>query len=698
MTARRLPVFLLQRAAIALLLLLSIFGAQAAERRLALVIGNSGYRDAPLLNPGNDARAMAQVLREAGFTVMERRNLNQAAMRGAIREFGDALAKGGVGLFFYAGHGMQVKGRNFMIPIGHDIRREDEVEDQSVDVGLVLQKMASARNALNILILDACRNNPFGFGSTAQGLAPLDAPAGTLVAFATAPGQVAADGTDDNSVYTKHLAAYMREPGLKVEDTFKRVRAAVRQESGGRQVPWENTSLETDFYFRPPDPKVIAAQEEERRQAQQVAIERAVQEALTRRSERNAQERAKLEREIAERLASERAAAERAAQERARLERELSERMAVARASNDRSLAQQQDQQKAQKEAIDKAVQEGVRRAEERAAQERAKLEREMAERMAAERAAARRAAQQQIAEVERAVQDRIAAVERAAQEAIERARQEVLKSAPVAAPAQPKPADVPPVQVAVTGSASEVKPAPPAAAKVAVKPAVESPPASTPQPAQAGPAPEQEPVRLALAAPSTAAIPAARAMILPKVGDTWTYKVTTRDYGQVSERRSTSTVGAVTDSEIHFGRDRIGVRYNHDWNLLYNRGNDGLERTYTPYVPLFAFPLEPGKSWQARYKMSRSDGRIYDFDMSVTTVGWESVTVPAGTFKAIKLSSINWYRRTDPGGSGGGRVVVNRWYAPEVKRFVKSETLDMGNNNVVYNDNTWELVSYKVQ
>lgn len=649
-------------ALIACLMLAS--AADAAERRLALVIGNSGYRDAPLLNPGNDARAMAQVLREAGFTVMERRNLNQAAMRGAIREFGDALAKGGVGLFFYAGHGMQVKGRNFMIPIGHDIRREDEVEDQSVDVGLVLQKMASARNALNILILDACRNNPFGFGSTAQGLAPLDAPAGTLVAFATAPGQVAADGTDDNSVYTKHLAAYVREPGVKVEDVFKRVRAAVRQESGGRQVPWENTSLETDFYFRPPDPKVIAAQEEERRQAQQVAIERAVQVALTRRSEQNAQERAKLEREIAERLASERAAAERAAQERARLERELSERTAVARASNDRSLAQQQDQQKAQKEAIDKAVQEGVRRAEERAAQERAKLEREMAERMAAERAAARRAAQQQIAEVERAVQDRIAAVERAAQAAIEQAAKQVANVVGVPAP-QPA---------------------------MAPRPAAET--TAREEKTLAG----EQPAKIAMAAPSSAAITAMRSAILPKIGDAWTYKVTDRDYSVVNERQVTQIIAAVTDSEIHLKSGARGeARFNHQWNTLYSLGRNRQPRKFEPFVPQFSFPLEPGKTWQGKCKTTRPD-RTIDNDTSATVVGWEDVTVPAGTFKALKITSINWYRRTDAGGRGGGRVVSNYWYVPEVKRFVKFETLNVGNNNVVGQDDTWELVTYKVQ
>ncbi|MGH8642247.1 MAG: caspase family protein, partial [Burkholderiales bacterium] len=259
--------------------LVLVTAGHAAERRVALVIGNSAYKQAPLVNPGNDARAMAQVLRESGFTVKELRNLNQAGMRRAIREFGDDIAKGGVGLFFFAGHGMQIRGRNFLIPVGSDIEREDEVEDQAVDARLVLEKMASAKNALNIVILDACRNNPFisSFRSSIVGLAAMDAPAGTLVAFSTAPGQVAADGTGDNGLYTQHLVSYMREPGLKVEDVFKRVRSAVRQESGGRQTPWENTSLEADFYFRGLDPRAVAAEKREREQAQKEAIDKAVQ-------------------------------------------------------------------------------------------------------------------------------------------------------------------------------------------------------------------------------------------------------------------------------------------------------------------------------------------------------------------------------------------------------------------------------------
>jgi len=174
-------------------------------------------------------------------------------MREAMRNFGDNLSKNGVGLFYYAGHGIQVKGRNYLIPVDADIKRDDEVGDEGIDVQLVLEKMDTAKGSVNLVILDACRDNPFArsFRSSSRGLAPVDAPAGTLVSFATAPGQTASDGSGKHGLYTKHLLAALEQPGLKVEDVFKRVRVGVKQESNGLQTPWENTSLEGDFYFRP---------------------------------------------------------------------------------------------------------------------------------------------------------------------------------------------------------------------------------------------------------------------------------------------------------------------------------------------------------------------------------------------------------------------------------------------------------------
>ena len=235
--------------------------AATAEQRIALIIGNSQYKDSPLPNPVNDARAIAKTLTAAGFKVTVKENAGQKDMQLAMRDFGDALKAGGVGLFYYAGHGMQVKGRNFLIPVDAQIQREDEVAYSGVDAGQVLDKMEAANNRLNIVILDACRNNPFArsFRSGGAGLAQMDAPVGTLIAFATAPGSVASDGAGDNGLYTQHLLQSMQKPGAKIEDVFKNVRAAVRKDSGGKQIPWESTSFDGDFIFVPQPPAPPAA-------------------------------------------------------------------------------------------------------------------------------------------------------------------------------------------------------------------------------------------------------------------------------------------------------------------------------------------------------------------------------------------------------------------------------------------------------
>jgi uncharacterized caspase-like protein len=221
-------------------------------QRIALVIGNSAYKEAPLANPVNDERAIVQALKESGFTVIVRENADQPAMLSALREFGDHLRAGGTGLFYYAGHGMQIKGRNYLIPVGASIEREDEVAFSAIDAQAVLDKMEAAGNPTNIMILDACRNNPFtrSTRSGQAGLAQMDAPVGTLVAYATSPGAVASDGGGANGLYTQYLLAAIRQPGNKIEDVFKQVRANVRRDSQGKQVPWESTSLEGDFYFK----------------------------------------------------------------------------------------------------------------------------------------------------------------------------------------------------------------------------------------------------------------------------------------------------------------------------------------------------------------------------------------------------------------------------------------------------------------
>jgi hypothetical protein len=232
------------------------YNAPSVNQRVALVIGNSDYDAGPLLNPENDARAMDTALRQTGFDVLEYINLpSPAEMKRAIRDFGRKIQNGGVGLFYYAGHGIQVGGKNYLIPTKAQIFAEEEVEYEAVDVGFVMSQMEIARNRMNIIILDACRNNPFArsWRSAGTGLAFINAPAGTLIAYSTAPGSVASDGTGANGLYTEELLKQMHREGLNLEDVFKSVRLEVLKRSNNMQTPWESSSLVGDFYFIRPE-------------------------------------------------------------------------------------------------------------------------------------------------------------------------------------------------------------------------------------------------------------------------------------------------------------------------------------------------------------------------------------------------------------------------------------------------------------
>ncbi len=243
---------------------------QAEETRIALVIGNSDYASGPLPNPANDAKLIGEALTGLGFDVIARRNADQVTMKRAIQEFGSRLEKAGpgaVGLFYYAGHGVQLSGRNYLIPTTARIEREGDVEIEAVSADWVIEQMRYARNRLNIVILDACRNNPFtrSMRSVDRGLATMDAPAGILIAYSTAPGAVAADGAGRNSPYTEALTRAMREMHEPVEQVFKHVRVGVMSATSGKQVPWESSSLTGDFYFAAPgkvapaEPKTLVA-------------------------------------------------------------------------------------------------------------------------------------------------------------------------------------------------------------------------------------------------------------------------------------------------------------------------------------------------------------------------------------------------------------------------------------------------------
>ena len=227
--------------------------AAADPSRLALIIGNSSYRDAPLVNPANDAKAVSSLLTQAGFTVDSRLNASRVDMMAAIEKFGAAVKKSETKLvvFYYAGHGAQLDWRNYLLPVDAVVERQEHMKERCVDLSLLLGQFSAAKDKTFVVILDACRNNPFGtsYRPDQKGLSQFDAPVGSLLAYATSPGNVASDGDGANGLYTENLVRELGKRGTRIEDALKRVRLNVRLASKGEQIPWETTSLEGDIFI-----------------------------------------------------------------------------------------------------------------------------------------------------------------------------------------------------------------------------------------------------------------------------------------------------------------------------------------------------------------------------------------------------------------------------------------------------------------
>lgn len=239
-------------------------GTLGTAGRTALVIGNDRYRHNPLNNATNDARSMAELLGRASFAVDLRLNATQAQMKGAIEAFGRAMAHPavGTGLFFYAGHAAQLDWRNYMLPVDGNVEAPGDIRNQCVDLKLLIDTLARTKGKTALIFLDACRDDPFGprVRAPLKGIGPYDAPAGTLLAFGTAPGRVAVEVVGSrNGLYTEHLVRELAVKGVSLEAALKRVRTNVVDASGGQQVPWESTSLDSDIYLFPA-PRLSAAE------------------------------------------------------------------------------------------------------------------------------------------------------------------------------------------------------------------------------------------------------------------------------------------------------------------------------------------------------------------------------------------------------------------------------------------------------
>ncbi|NBW25586.1 MAG: CHAT domain-containing protein [Betaproteobacteria bacterium] len=223
------------------------------RRRLALVIGNDNYSSMPRLNNAiNDAKSMSEALRQANFEVMSYSNLDKRRMEEVLRNFTGKLGRDDVGLFYFSGHGIQADNRNFLIPVSENVKKTSEVPYEGIDVNRVMDNLKDAKNALNIVVLDACRSSlPDARGGMSRGLTVTDAPQGSIIAYATSPGKTASDGEGGNSPYTKSLIKAMQRKGVKIEDVFKEVRQSVIRDTNGEQTPSETSYLVGDFYFRP---------------------------------------------------------------------------------------------------------------------------------------------------------------------------------------------------------------------------------------------------------------------------------------------------------------------------------------------------------------------------------------------------------------------------------------------------------------
>ncbi|QIL73080.1 caspase family protein [Diaphorobacter sp. HDW4B] len=235
-----------------LCLVLLICIAPAHARRVALVVGNAAYADKPLRNPVNDAELMQRTLRDLKFDVTLVRNADRRGMLAALREFEAKAANADVALFYFAGHGTQVAGSNFLIPLSAQIRAESDVLDEAVDANSVLRRIEDAKARVGLVILDACRDSPYAGASrsSSRGLGRMSVPTGSIVAYATNPGSVADDGMGKNGVYTEQLAKQLSIPGLDVREVFDRTATEVERLTGGKQKPREDVGLRGRFVLK----------------------------------------------------------------------------------------------------------------------------------------------------------------------------------------------------------------------------------------------------------------------------------------------------------------------------------------------------------------------------------------------------------------------------------------------------------------
>ena len=685
----------------------------ADPSRLALIIGNSSYHDAPLVNPANDAKAVGELFSRAGFTVDSRLNATRVEMLAAIERFGAAVKRSETRLvvFYYAGHGAQLDWRNYLLPVDAVVQKQEDMKQRCVDLSLLLGQFSAAKDKTFVVILDACRNNPFGsaYRPEQKGLSQFDAPVGSLLAYATSPGNVASDGEGQNGLYTENLVRELGKRGTRIEDALKRVRLNVRLASHGEQIPWETTSLEGDVFIFNEGQKKLSETELEQ------LVEADVTEWARIKSSKKIADwvsylqtfpngrfaeiaQLRLARLLAE---DEKLAAEkRQREEQQRLEQERIERERARAAEEQRlgaerkKLEEQQLQETRRREEEQKRLSEQKRLDQERMERERARLAK--AQLLAAERQQLEEQQQQEQRRREEE-QQRLEARRQQEQERLDRERQRIAEAERLAAERK---------QQEAQRQAAEQKRIERAAQATAVKPSAVQAPVASPDASPAGPATNQSP-RPATAATSGkpaldiragAAVPA---LIAPSanpfsagryplgriftVGDTATVRQTDILTG-VEERTYHPRV-----TRVDYDEDRVEFNNGNTITDLMGNSIKNGEVEYDSPVQFIPAEFQIGKKWTATFRRTQNDkttNAYYDLQI----VKRETISVPAGSFDTFLIEGNGWNTTVN------SKLEARLWLVPGVNFAIRREFVVRNQRGGFRQTERHELVALRQQ
>ena len=686
--------WLVRTALIPVLWLTCTFNVLANER-VALVIGNSNYKTAPLLNPSNDAKAMAELLGQAGFSVAKQLDTSRDQLQAAVDRFGLGIrdAKVKFGVFYYAGHGMQLDWRNYLVPVSANIRTSTDVPSQTVDVSHLLRYMEQAKGRSFLIILDACRDDPFAgaFRPPAKGLSQFDAPVGSLLAYATAPGTVARDGNGKNGLYTGFLLREFAVQGARLEDAFKRVRLSVRLASKGAQVPWESTSLEEDLYFFPSPTRSMSEADRDDLLEREMNAWRVVKVTtdpellagfVRQYPSGSASElaQARMNRLLAAMAEQEnqrlQIAAQSAKQALQELEaREAAARLRAAQVEEERITAQRLEVERVRLAQAEAAREERIRKQAEQQAAERAEFARQAAERAELAQGEAQRVG------VMRQEAAQLLAAKAEAERVAEIARQSHLQ-------AQNAKMELDRIQaLQLQHEAAE--------RALAVKAEM-----ARAEQARLERDQREEVTRLAqernglLAAAAQVTVQTSLSSTPYFVGfdEHWRqYSVGDLFNLQVVDQLSKSAkpltmkvtqvepeTGQVVFNNGEFVSDMMG---NTTTNL---RGSFSTPRQFYPAELMVA------KKWHTRFKQSRPNGVTYTFQYDLKVAAKERITVPAGTFDAYKIEARGFNIEL------GAHLERNIWVTPGINSDIAHEIVVRLRSGAIDQYDRQELVSYK--